>query len=114
MLVRAILAVARPSMRFVAFILFIVAVIALVADLTPFMDHGDTPSFATVAQHWKGISPRSFSALEVSLNETAGPWAWQALELLVFNLPTFFVFGVLGLLAAHIGRHRKILNVYVN
>jgi len=78
------------------------------------MDHGDTPSMTTAAEHWKSISPRSFIAVEHSVIENAGQWAWQLLQLLVFNLPTFFIFGVLGLFAAYLGRQRKELNVYVN
>ncbi len=111
---RVILALARPSMRFVAFILFIVAVIALVADLTPFMDHGTPPSITTVAEHWKDISPLSLAATEKTVTNSTGQWAWQLLQIMVLNLPTFFIFTALGLLAAYLGRHRNTLNIYVN
>ena len=109
-----LLAIARPSMRFLAFVLFIIATIALVADMTPYLDHDQPMTSTVVSDHWQTISPLSLAATKSQVTSSVGAWAWATIEFLILNFPTYIVFGALGLLAAYLGKRRNTIDVYVN
>lgn len=113
-LFRGFLAVARPAMRLFAYIFAIVATIALVSDVTPAMN-GVRDFVATpFVGHWKEFAPLSLEGAKQSVENFAGPWAWQTMLFVALGLPTFVLFGLLGAAAALGGRRRDVLNVFVN
>lgn len=109
-----VVGVALPALRFLAFVFLLVGTIALVADATPALD-GFGPFEPTLfVDHWRGLAPKSVSATQKALSEATHPWVWDIGVSSIINLPTFFIFGVLGLLAALVGQRRERLDVFVN
>ena len=109
-----VVGVALPALRFLAFVFLLVGTIALVADATPALD-GFGPFEPTLfVDHWRGLAPKSVSAAQKALSEATHPWVWDIGVSNIINLPTFFIFGVLGLLAALVGQRRERLDVFVN
>ncbi len=109
-----IVAVALPALRFLAFVFLLVSTIALVADATPALD-GFGPFEPTLfVDHWRGLAPKSASAAQAAVSEATHPLVWDFGVSSLINLPTFFIFGVLGLLAALVGQRRERLDVFVN
>ena len=106
--------VALPALRFLAFVFLLVGTIALVADATPALD-GFGPFEPTLfVDHWRGLAPKSVSSAQTAVSEATHPWVWDIGIGSLINLPTFFIFGVLGLLAALVGQRRERLDVFVN
>ncbi len=109
-----VVGVALPALRFLAFVFLLVGTIALVADATPALD-GFGPFEPTLfVDHWRGLAPKSVTAAQAALSEATHPWVWDIGVSSLINLPTFFIFGVLGLLAALVGQRRERLDVFVN
>jgi hypothetical protein len=109
-----VVGVALPALRFLAFVFLLVGTIALVADATPALD-GFGPFEPTLfVDHWRGLAPKSVTAAQTALSEATHPWVWDIGVSSLINLPTFFIFGVLGLLAALVGQRRERLDVFVN
>ncbi len=109
-----VVGVALPALRFLAFVFLLVGTIALVADATPALD-GFGPFEPTLfVDHWRGLAPKSVSDAQRALSEATHPWVWDIGVSSLINLPTFFIFGVLGLLAALVGQRRERLDVFVN
>jgi hypothetical protein len=109
-----VVGVALPALRFLAFVFLLVGTIALVADATPALD-GFGPFEPTLfVDHWRGLAPKSVTAAQTALSEATHPLVWDIGVSSLINLPTFFIFGVLGLLAALVGQRRERLDVFVN
>ena len=109
-----IVGVALPALRFLAFVFLLVGTIALVADATPALD-GFGPFEPTLfVDQWRGLAPKSVSSAQTAVSEATHPLVWDIGIGSLINLPTFFIFGVLGLLAALVGQRRERLDVFVN
>ena len=109
-----VVGVALPALRFLAFVFLLIGTIALVSDATPALD-GFGPFEPTLfVEHWRGLAPKSVSDAQNALSESTHPLVWDIGVASIINLPTFFIFGVLGLLAAFAGQRRERLDVFVN
>ncbi len=103
-----------PALRFLSFVFILVAIIALVADATPPLDGFGTFEPTLFVEHWRGIAPKSVTGAQQAVSEATHPLVWDVLIASIINLPTFALFGALGILAAMAGRRREKLNVFVN
>jgi hypothetical protein len=101
-------------LRFLSALFLLVATVALVADATPPLA-GTAPFAATpLVEHWKEIAPGSLEAAKAAIEGSSAPWAWEDLIAPVVGVPTFVLFGVLGLACGYGGRRRRRVNIYVN
>lgn len=109
-----IVGVGLPALRFLSFVFLLVATIALVADATPAID-GFGPFQPTLfVDHMRGLAPKSVEAARVAVSNATNPAVWDLGIASVIGLPTFVIFGALGLLAAFAGRRRERLNIFTN
>lgn len=113
-LVNFLIGVARPALRFIAFLSLLVATVAFVADATPALN--GTGPFSPVAfeQHWAGLAPNSLEATRATFEGLPQGWLVTFLFETLIGLPTSFLFGLIGGLAAFVGRRQKQLNVFIN
>lgn len=109
-----IVGIGLPALRFLAFVFLLIATIALVSDATPAID-GFGPFEPTLfVEHWRGIAPKSVASAQKAVSNATHPMVWNFGIAPIINLPTYLIFGVLGLLAAFAGRRREKLNVFTN
>ena len=103
-----------PVLRFIASLFFLVAVIALVADATKPLS-GLGPFAATpVAKHITDFAPATLQAAKGAISSATAPWVWDYGIAGILRIPTFVLFGVLGLIAGYAGRRRRRVNIYAN
>ena len=109
-----IVGIGLPALRFLSFVFILIATIAFVADATPAFD-GFGPFKPTVfVEHWGALAPKSVAAAERAVSNATHPLVWKFAIAPIINLPTYFLFGALGLLAAFTGQRREQLNIFTN
>ncbi len=111
--VRGLVLVAKPAMRFLTYIFLIIAVISFVADLTPALNGVRDYSSTTLGTHWKDFAPNALQEAQKVITIKVGAWAWSSIAV-ILSLPTSFLFGFLAGLTAYAGRHRDKLEVFAN
>jgi hypothetical protein len=100
-------------LRFLASVLFLVAVIAGVYDATRSLSaHG--PVMTSLLEHANKFAPAMLSSVREAVRRSTNPLVWDAGIAKVLLLPTWCVFGVLGLLVAYAGRRRRRTNIFAN
>lgn len=109
-----IAAVGLPALRFLAFVFILVATIALVADLTPMLDGFGPFEPTQFVDHWRALAPKSVTSAQQAVSNASHPLVWDVLIAPIVNLPTFLLFGLIGLGATFAGRRREAVNVYIN
>lgn len=102
------------ALRFLAALFLLIATLALVTDVTPWLQGSGPFTAAACLDHWDMISPASREAAERAFAESSTPWLWTWILSPVLSLPTFVLFGVLGVLSGYAGRHRHRINIYQN
>lgn len=102
------------ALRFLAALFLLIATVALVADLTPSLSDGSGFSSTSLSRHWAKLAPSSLQAAKASLSKATAPWVWDEVVASVIDLPTWLLFGVLGLVCGYAGRHRRQINIFVN
>ena len=113
LLARIIGGVSRPALRFLAYLFLLVAVVALTADATPVINHVHGFEPTTFAEHVIEVAPQSLTQVRKAVT-AVHPWIWDYGLGLIIELPTFVLFGILGIAAAYAGRRRKQINIYAN
>lgn len=103
-----------PALRFLAFVFILIATIAFVADATPAFDGFGPFEPTLLVEHWSALAPKSVAAAERAVSGTTHPMVWNFLIAPIINLPTYILFGVLGILAAMTGQRREQLNIFTN
>lgn len=109
-----IIGIGLPALRFLAFVFILIATIAFVADATPAFDGFGPFEPTLLVEHWAALAPKSVAAAERAVSNATHPLIWQYAVSPVISLPTYFLFGALGILAAFIGQRREQLNVFTN
>jgi hypothetical protein len=100
--------------RFLASLFLLIAVIALVSDATPW-SYGAGPLKSTsLAEHWAAISPTSLEGAKTAVMHRTLPFVWSGILAPVLSVPTFLMFGLLGVACGYAGRRRHKVNIYVN
>jgi hypothetical protein len=100
-------------LRFLAACFLLVAVFAAVDDYTRSGASGRTVVSGT-AEHWERLSPTSFKQARASVQRSTHPLVWDYGVGQILRVPTWGLFGFLGLLLAYAGRRRKRVNVFAN
>jgi len=109
-----IVGIGLPALRFLAFVFILIATIAFVADATPAFD-GFGPYTPTLfVEHWMALAPKSVAAAEAAVSDATHPLVWKYTIGLFISVPTYLLFGALGVLAALIGQRREKLDVFIN
>ncbi len=103
-----------PVLRFISSLLLLIAVIALVADATrPIIGAGPfTPT--PLGKHIGDFAPATLQAAKASISRATAPWVWESVVANLLRVPTFVLFGALGVIAGYAGRHRRRVNVFIN
>jgi hypothetical protein len=99
--------------RFLAGVLLLVAVIAAVNDGTRSLAAGSLVS-TPISEHWSKIAPALFTAAQGAVSRATHPLVWDLVLRKVLLVPTWALFGALGLLLAFAGRRRRRVNVFAN
>lgn len=109
-----IIGIGLPALRFLAFVFILIATIAFVADATPAFDGFGPYKPTLLVEHWAGLAPKSVAAAEAAVSKATHPMVWKYTIGPLINLPTYFLFGALGVLAALTGQRREKLDVFIN
>ena len=91
----------------------LVAMVALVWDGTQTIANG---AFRTTAlgAHWFLISADTLNMCQAAVKRYAGGFVWDPVIISILKMPTWLVFGALGIGLLVLGRRRRTLNVYTN
>jgi hypothetical protein len=100
-------------LRFLAACLLLVAVFAAVDDYTRSRVAARTVITST-SEHWERLVPTSFMQARAAVQRSTHPLVWDYGVGKLLRVPTWGLFGFLGLVLAYGGRRRKRVNVYAN
>src|SRR5262245_46338626 len=102
-------------LRFLAGVLLLVAGIAAIYDGTRALESG-RPNYTmrSLGEQWSKVAPTSHKIAQAYVKRYTHPLIWDGLIQRLLLLPTWAVFGSLGLVAAYAGRRRRRVNVYAN
>jgi hypothetical protein len=99
-------------LRFLASILLLVAVIAAIYDGTRALEsRGGEFIMTSLGEQWSKVAPISHKNAQAAVRRYTHPFVWDGLIQRLLLLPTWAVFGSLGLITAYAGRR---VNVFVN
>jgi hypothetical protein len=102
-------------LRFLAGVLLLVAVIAGIYDGTRALENrGAEFTTTSLGEQWSKVAPLSQKNAQAAVKRHTHPLIWDGLIQRLLLLPTWAVFGTLGLLAAYAGRRRRRVNVFAN
>jgi hypothetical protein len=100
-------------LRFLAGVLFLVAVIAAGYDATRSLA-AHRPVTTSLFEHASKLTPALLGSARDTVRRSTHPLVWDVGIAKVLMLPTWSVFGALGLLAAYAGRRRRRTNIFAN
>lgn len=100
-------------LRFLAGTLLLVAVIFAVNDATRAFASKQATA-VTVQQTWSAVAPAALIAAQGAVQKYTHPVVWNWGVLWILQLPTWVLFGLLGLMLAFLGRRRRRVNIYAN
>jgi len=102
-------------LRFLAGLLLLVAVIAAIYDGTRALEsRGAEFTMTSLGEQWSKVAPISHKNAQAAVRRYTHPLVWDGLIQRLLLLPTWAVFGSLGLVAAYAGRRRRRVNVFAN
>jgi hypothetical protein len=94
--------------------LLLVAMIALVVDGTKSLGNGGRIVVTPLAAQWQSLSPSSYQAARKAVDGALGAGVWSHSLVPVLDLPTWAIFGLLGLLFYWLGQKRRRIEVFIN
>jgi hypothetical protein len=101
--------------RLLAGVLLLIAVIAAIYDGTRTLDSkAGEVTMTSLGEQWSKVAPVSHKNAQAAVRRYSHPLIWDALIQRLLQLPTWAVFGSLGLLAGYAGRRRRRVNVFAN
>lgn len=102
-------------LRFLAGVLLLIAAIAAIYDGTRALDKGGGQiAMTSLGEQWSKLAPVSYKNAQNVVRRYSHPLIWDELIQRVLLLPTWAVFGTLGLVVAYVGRRRRRINVFAN
>jgi hypothetical protein len=102
-------------LRFLAGVLLLVALIAAIHDGTRALEsRGTEITMTSLGEQWSKVAPISHKNAQAAVKRYTHPIIWDGLIQRLLLLPTWAVFGSLGLVAAYAGRRRRRVNVFAN
>ncbi|MBU1212266.1 MAG: hypothetical protein KJ587_13460 [Alphaproteobacteria bacterium] len=109
-----VVGIGLPALRFLAFVFILIATIAFVADATPAFDGFGPYAPTLLVEHLMALAPKSVAAAEDAVSNATHPLVWKYAIGVLINVPTYVLFGALGILAALTGQRREKLDVFIN
>lgn len=88
--------------------------VALVVDATKTLGADGTIVMTPLAEQWQTSFPQTFADAKSWVETQAGPDVWESFLLPVLSLPTWLLFGLIGVLLFWLGRRRQRAEVYIN
>ena len=89
------------------------AMVALTIDGTKSLASGEGQWIATpLGEHWFNLHASSLNAVQAGIERNVHPLLWDPVIISLLQVPSWIVFGVLGLALYWYGRRRRHLNVY--
>jgi hypothetical protein len=101
------------ALRLLASVLLLVAVIAIVFDGTRSLA-AHTLVLTSLGENWAKIAPATLNAARNAVQRYTHPLVWDLGIRKLLLLPSWVVFGVLGVVVAYVGRQRRRVNVFAN
>jgi hypothetical protein len=92
----------------------LLAMVAAVVDATKSLAGGGHLVVTSLAEQWSSLSPTSLGAAKAAVEAHVGPFLWNPAITTILELPTWFVFGLLGVALYWLGRKRHSVEVYIN
>jgi uncharacterized membrane protein YfcA len=104
----------RMLMRFLAALFALFSLIAVAADVSrPALD-GQSRAEISLLQHLQTLAPSFVTALERSVENSIGVFAWNPVLTSILSLPASLIFFVLAVAAGLLGRPRQRIRIFVN
>ena len=104
----------KGTLRFLAGVLLLVAVMAATNDVTRSLAAGRTLAPVSTFDHWSGLAPVTLEVARKAVQRRTHPLVWDLGVVKVLQLPTWGLFGFLGIVLAYLGRRRREVNIYAN
>ena len=101
------------ALRLLASVLLLIAVIAIVFDGTRSLA-AHTLLLTSLGENWAKIAPATLNAARNAVQRYTHPLVWDLGIRKLLLLPSWVVFGVLGVVVAYVGRQRRRVNVFAN
>src|SRR5262245_45231306 len=102
-------------LRFLAGIILLVAVIPVIYAASSALESGGANfTMTSLGEQWSKVAPLSHKNAQAYVKRYTHPLIWDGLIQQLLLLPTWAVFGSLGLVVAYAGRRRRRVNVYAN
>jgi len=93
----------------------LVAMIALTIDGTKSLASGEGQWIATpLGEHWFKLNASSLNGAQAAIERHVHPFLWDPVVISLLQVPSWILFGVLGIALYWFGRRRHHLNVYEN
>lgn len=102
------------ALRFLATLMFLIATLAFLSDLTPTLFNHVPFKGTTLNDHWQMLSPKTLLNFKETLSLQVSQSFLDNIQKYLLRLPTFLLFGILGLLLALMGRRRHKIKIFVN
>jgi len=99
--------------RFLAATFLLIAVIAAVYDGTRSAASGGLV-MTSLLEHWSRIAPGLLASAQSGVGRALHPLVWNLGVSKLLAVPTWALFGAVGLLLAYAGRRRRRVNVFAN
>lgn len=105
---------AKMALRVLSRPLLLLAVIALVYDVTRSMSMGSGFVVTSLGEHWSALAPTTLQNAQATVRRRLHPALWDDGMTRLLRLPSWFVFGAVGIGLAWVGRRREEVRVFVN
>jgi hypothetical protein len=105
---------AKMALRVLSRPLLLLAVIALVYDATRSMNAGSGFIVTSLGEHWSALAPTTLQTAQATVRRRLHPALWDDGMTRLLRLPSWFVFGAMGIGLAWVGRRRDEVKVFVN
>ena len=93
----------------------ILAMVILTIDATKSLASSEGQWIATpLGEHWYKLDAASLNAAQAAIERYVSPTLWDPVILSFLQVPSWIVFGVLGLALYWLGRRRRRIDVYDN
>lgn len=107
--------VAKAALRVLSRPLLLLAVIALVYDGTRSISTGNGSLIVTsLGEHWSAFAPTTLQNAQTTVRRRVHPALWDDGMARLLRVPSWLVFGALGIGLAWAGRRRHEIKVFAN
>ena len=101
-------------LRIIGIWFLLVAMVALTVDGTQSLATSDGWVATPLGQHWFQLHAASLNTFQAAVERHVHPYLWDPMLINLLQIPTWMLFGGLGLLIYWLGRKRRRLEVFSN